>query len=435
VLENDGSNPDVLYLNFSEPVTPASLLGNQLLLMSAGAVDTVQLGIASFLNTANDSAFRVTLATGARRPFSGDRVRLVPGSKSGSITDQSANKPGDLNQSVLLAFKPGPTSMVSAYYRDGNADGFIDTVVVTFKRPVPASTFQMLNVKWTVSPLNFTTDTIALNTLNALNDSTYFIPVHGELLTPKRGRTSIGMELFATYTNFPDVPPRSIIVADSAAPALIDSAKLVYGSSPDSAFLTVTFSENIVQPGNLPFYGRSRTGGQYQFKLTFISMSGTVCTFRLDSIEGATYARTGDSLWINTDAAPPISDNLGNAQVNPLNHRVALVVNTKPPEWSCPVSKNPFVPGIGLNTEIGATPKAPIIDADQYSLKIGIFDIIGNQVITMPMQPKGIGWVFSWDGRNKNARIVGNGVYSAIITIYKNNRIITTKRVNVGVKR
>ena len=439
VLENDGSNPDVLYVTFSEPVTPASLTGNQILLMSAGATDTVALSIASFINTANDSVVTLTLAAGGKHPLAGDRVRLVPGSKGGIISDQSANTPSDLNQSVVLGFKPGPTSIVSAYYRDGNADGFIDTVVVSFKRPVPASSFQMLNVKWTLSLQNVKTDTIVLNTLKALNDSTYYIPVHGELLTPVRPRTSVGMELFATYTNFPDVPPRSTIVADSAAPVLVDSARLVYGASADSTLLTVTFSENVAQPGTHPFYLMSRTYGKYQAKLTPISMNGAVCVFRLDTIDAGTapYGHTGDSVWINTDTLPLVIDLIGNAQHNPLNHKVPLVVITQAPAWNFSVVPNPFIPGptSGNFTVISAFPNAPMVDADQYSLSISIFDIIGNQVITMPMQPSGKGWKCSWDHRNRNARLVGSGVYSAIITYLKNGGVSGTKRVSIGVQR
>jgi hypothetical protein len=436
VLENDGSNPDVLYLSFSEPVVPASLMGKQLLLMSAGGSDTVKLTVANDTNTANDSMFTATLSPADKRALAGDRLRLVPGSQGGAITDQSGNKPHDLNRSVVLGFKPGPTPIVSAWYRDGNADGFIDTVVVAFKRPVQASTFQTLDVKWTLSLQNVKTDAVAPNAVKAINDSTYSLPVHGELLTPKRGRTNVGMELFATYTNFPDVPPRSVVVTDSAAPTLIDSASLVYG---DSTVLTVTFSENVRQPGSRPFYLWSKKYNvQYQLKLAWISTNGNSCTFRVDSLEGGgvvPYAANGDLVWINTDAASPVSDMSGNVQHNPLNNRVVLHVTTPPPKWDVHISKNPFVPGTDAGPIISASPGSALIDADLYTLKIDIFDIIGNLVISKPMQLQSGVWSCPWDGRNKSGRAVGAGVYSGIITIYKNDTVNSTKRIRIGIKR
>jgi|GEM_PF-1518472 fibro-slime domain len=435
VLENDGTNPDILFLAFSEPVTPASLMGKQLLLMSAGSSDTVQLTVTDFANTANDSVYSITLSPAGKHPLAGDRLRLVPGSQGGTISDQNANRPHDLNRSVVLGFKPGPTSIVSAWYRDGNADGFIDTVAIAFKRPVQVSSVQMIVIKW-ISPSKI--DTVQLSTLKKLNDSTYFIPVHGESLIPKMVRTNIPMELLATYTDFPDVPPRSAILIDSAAPVLIDTAKLVYGNSPDSTFLTISFSENVRQPGNHPFYLLSKASGvQYQFRLTLISTNGNSYTFHVDAIEGGVvpYAGNGDLIWINTDSLPPVSDVNGCMQRNPLNRRVVLYVVMPPMNWDFPISKNPFVAGSAGGSEIGAVPRGPVIDADQYSLTIDIFDMIGNLVISSPMHPKVNGWSYTWDGRNRNSRTVGTGVYSAIIRIYKNNIANSTKRIRIGIKR
>jgi hypothetical protein len=175
----------------------------------------------------------------------------------------------------------------------------------------------------------------------------------------------------------------------------------------------------------------------YQFRLTWISTNGNSYTFHVDAIEGGvvSYAGNGDSIWINTDSLPPISDISGCAQSNPLNRRVALYVVMPALNWDFPISKNPFIAGSGGGSEIGAISRGPLIDADQYSLTIDIFDMIGNLVISSPMHPKGNGWFYTWDGRNRNSRIVGTGVYSAIIRIYKNNVAKSTKRVRIGVKR
>jgi fibro-slime domain len=436
VMENDGAGPDTLFATFSELVRQSSLAGNQLLLIKAGSIDTFSLSILQVISKTNDSTYTLqVVSSSGQQPKAGDRLKLLPGIRGGSILDLAGNAPGNANRSVVLGQRVGPAAIISAWYRDGNADGFIDTVAIVFKRPVQVSLLQMIVIKW-ISPSKI--DTVQLNTLKKLNDSTYFIPVHGEGLIPKMIRTNAPMELLTAYTDFPDVPPRSAIVVDSAGPVVIDTAKLVYANSPDSTFLTVPFSENVRQPGVHPFVAWSQKyGTQYQLRLTWISTNGNTYTFRVDAIEGGTvpYAGNGDSIWINTDSLPLVSDISGCAQRNPLNHRVVLHVTTQPPKWDVHISKNPFTPLTETGPEITVFSESPIVDADQYSLTIDIFDIIGNQVISRPMQPRGSGWFYTWDGRNRNSRTVGTGVYSAIIRIYKNNSANSTKRIRIGIKR
>jgi hypothetical protein len=435
VLENDGSNPDVLYLSFSEPVTPAALSGKQLLLMSAGATDTVQLATADYTNMANDSMFTITLLTSVKRPLAGDRLRLVPGSQGGAITDQSGNKPHDLNRSVVLGFRPGPTPIVSAYYLDANADGYLDRIIVGFKRPVQASDISSLTAQWKIRPA-YQYQTIAVDSIVKLNDSLYSLPLHGDAIRPVQPRTGVEMEIQAEYAAFPGII-RSLPVADSAGPVLLDPATLVYSNFPDSTILTVTFSENILSPGARPFVlWSNKNGAQYQLNLAPDTVNGVMYTFHVNP--GAPYAAGGDSIWISTGTSPLVSDTSGYAQRNPLNHRVILHVTTPPPKWDVHISKNPFTPGRGFSTIISDSSQTPIMDPDQYTVTISIFDVIGNLVITKSMDQKDksvANWTCSWDGRNKNGRAVGAGVYSGIITVNKNNAANSTKRIHIGIKR
>jgi hypothetical protein len=440
VLENDGPNPDILYLAFSEPIAPSSLMGKQLLLMSAGATDTVQLATADYTNMANDSMFTITLSTSVKRPLAGDRLRLVPGSQGGAITDQSGNKPHDLNRSVVLGFRPGPTPIVSAYYLDANADGYLDRIIVGFKRPVQASDISALTAQWKIQPA-YQYQTIAVDSIVKLNDSLYSLPLHGDAIRPVQPRTGVEMEIQAEYGAFPGII-RSDSVVDKAGPVVIDTAKLVYANSPDPSILTITFSENVRQPGSHPFYlWSNKYNARYQLKLTWLKTSGNTYTFSVDTLESpiVSYVANGDLIWINTDNLPPVSDTSGNEQRDSLNNRVVLHVIMPLPKWDVHISKNPFIPGTGVGPVINASPgSTALIDADQYSLTITIYDVIGNMVITKSMDQKDksvANWTYSWDGRNKNARVVGSGVYPAIIRIDKKNGESQTKRIRIGVKR
>ena len=197
------------------------------------------------------------------------------------------------------------------------------------------------------------------------------------------------------------------------------------------------FSENVRQPTGGAFYFQSTSGVRYQLDLTPLSINNNVCTLRVSGVQGGAvpYPANGDLLWINADSLPLVTDVSGCAQRNPLNRRVTLTVVMPPPNWDFPISKNPFTAGMDAGSEIGAMPRAPIIDADRYWLTISIYDVIGNLVLTTPMPPKGNGWTYLWDGRNRYARLMGSGVYSGLITIYKNNAAIQTKRIRIGVKR
>jgi hypothetical protein len=340
----------------------------------------------------------------------------------------------------VLGLRLGPTTIVNAWYRDANADGVIDNVIINFKRPVPSTSFKTITAKWDILP-SVVFDTVSLAALQKINDSSYSLPVHGEKAMPGRISTNVVMEISVDYVDFPDLPPRSALVADSAAPVLV-SAKLVYGNTlaADSSrfdILTASFSENVQPISSIhPFLLQSiKDGKRYQFRLTSLSSSNEMSTFRVDTIEAGVepYAARGDSMWIDVNAI--VSDVKGNIQINPFNHRVALDVVMKEPDWIVQAIPNPFSPKLGFFSEITAASKTPVMDADQYVLSITVFDVIGNMVITLPLKTKDRGWATTWDGRNKNGRSVSSGVYLGIVNILHNNALVVTKRIKIGVKR
>jgi len=253
--------------------------------------------------------------------------------------------------------------------------------------------------------------------------------------------TKASIFVLVDYMDFPDLPPPTALASDSAAPALV-SAKLVYGNSlaSDSSrfdVLTTVFSENVQPITNIhPFLVKSvKNGVPYQFRLSLLSANNELCSFRVDTIEAGTmpYASKGDSMWI--DIAALISDAQGNSQRNPLNRRVALDVVMKEPAWVFRIAPNPFTPAKGFAMEISAGSPTPILDADQYSLNLVIFDMIGNMVVSQALKPKDKGWAMEWNGCNHNGRMVGSGVYSGMIRVFHNKEQISTKRIRIGVKR
>jgi fibro-slime domain-containing protein len=440
VMENEGTGPDTLFVTFSEPILSATLTGKQLLLIKAASGDTIVLNIERTLAQANDSTYTIQATSSGAQPKAGDWLRLVPGGKGGTLSDPSANTPHDRNRAVQLGVRLGPTAILGAYYQDVNADGVIDRVTINFKRPVQPTAFKSITARWDILP-SVVFDTASLAGIVKLNDSSYGVPIHGEKAMPGKLSTKASIFVLVDYMDFPDLPPPTALASDSAAPALV-SAKLVYGNSlaSDSSrfdVLTTVFSENVQPITNIhPFLVKSvKNGVPYQFRLSLLSANNELCSFRVDTIEAGTmpYASKGDSMWI--DIAALISDAQGNSQRNPLNRRVALDVVMKEPAWVFRIAPNPFTPAKGFAMEISAGSPTPILDADQYSLNLVIFDMIGNMVVSQALKPKDKGWAMEWNGCNHNGRMVGSGVYSGMIRVFHNKEQISTKRIRIGVKR
>jgi hypothetical protein len=443
VLENDGMNPDVLFLTFSEPITAGSIVGRQLLLIKQGTTDTVALTITQILGQANDSTFTVQTASTDPKAIAGDRLRLIPGSAGGTLTDTKANKAHDLNRSVIIGFRPGAASIAAAWYLDMNADGILDNVVVRFTRKVDQSEIDFARIYR--DPKQFS---VSFSLATRLGDSTYRIPIGDTIAQLNDINTRGAMDLTIVYKAFPDIP-RVSRVADSAAP-VIKSARLMPGALTQSGTrgkdtLSVSFSEGVVQPGQTPFLLSTKAGGlQYAFTLTYAGATAGLYTYRfiVESINNPSvlYAMAGDTVWINPTAG--VSDSLLNPQANPKNRRVLLQVDWPRADWNIVIWRNPLYPDSSIGTEFGggkgtaiiARPTTPV-ELTQTRSRITIYDPVGNVLQSSPFTPFNGALRFGWRGENKNGRFVGAGAYLALIKITDAGGRVFTKTVRLGVRR
>ncbi|MBN1129540.1 MAG: hypothetical protein JXA71_11165, partial [Chitinispirillaceae bacterium] len=440
VLENDGSNPDVLYITFSEPLTIGTIVGRQLLLIPQGTTDTVALTITQILSQTNDSTFAVQIASTDPKARAGDRLRLIPGSAGGTLADRSSNKAHDLNRSVIIGFRPGAASIAGAWYRDANADGVIDQVVVRFKRKVEQSEVDTALIYRDLRQLK-----LPFSASTRINDSMYRISIAGML---NAINTRGPMELTVGYRALPGIR-RSTIVADSAAPVIV-SARLVPGAltaagTRGSDTLVVAFSEGVVRPGQSPFLLSAKKDGQrYSVTLAYIDTTPALYSYRfvVQSISNAAIPLplAGDTIWINPTAG--VSDSLGNPQANPANRRVLLQVDWPQAEWRIVISSNPFTHdapitaptfGGGKGTAIVLRPTTPV-DETRIRAWITIYDAVGNIVKTSDFAPFNGGLRMEWNGDNRNGRYVGTGAYLALIKAADGSSREFSRTVRLGVK-
>jgi hypothetical protein len=450
-----GAGTDTLYVSFSEPIVPASLIGASLILKKAG----VETPLTVSVQTAAANGLYRLVVTGAVAPAAGDSLRLQPG---GPITDSTAllNTAHLLNRPVPIAIKAVPATILSAKYLDRNADGNVDHVVIQFAKKVTLADCIIfldfgLGKLDTAAParLSFVTP----DSIVDVNTDAFFTG----LSVPK---TSGAMKAYASYISIPGEMVQGD-VADSAAPVLIDTARYYPGSpitettsNPDT--IVTLFSENIaaaIGASATPFTLYSVTAGAI-YSFTVATPFTTVqnrATFvvNTNSLNPAAVGvpRTGDSVWINPSGG--IAD-LANSlvQANPANRRVPLKVVLKP-SMRIAISMNPFsevtpviiadFPSItSLNKKGTAIILRPIGRMGNVSnileATATIYDGVGNTVVPKTPFTKNVTdniFQFFWNGCNTKGRAVGSGPYLAVLVYTDINGNTTHAHKRIGVKR
>jgi hypothetical protein len=282
-------------------------------------------------------------------------------------------------------------------------------------------------------------ETVLLDSIEKINDSTYRFPASGKTVAPENLLTNPGMDISIVYLNFEDAPVNSR-VADSAAPVAV-SAHIFPGALMTSGVrstdtLVVTLSEKVKESfGTEPFLFASKNGtGDYRFTLQFTGSQGASYRFLItsDNSGPANLFTKGDSLWINPSAQ--ISDLGGAIQENSLNHRVLLDIVWPPSIWRVTAGPNPFSPsGRNESITIKVTPTT-VVDMENVEVKCKIYDAVGNTVFSNPLQLHNKSFDGEWDGCNRKGRFVGKGTYSAVIWITDNGRK-TVEKLLIGVKK
>ena len=428
VLEKDKDEPDILYLTFSESVKPATLSGSQLLLIKEGTTDTLSVTIQMIQEFLNDSSFSVVFSINNNIILPGDKLRLLPGIKGGTISDLVDNNPHELNIPVVVNFKKGAAPIVKAWYKDTYPDGILDSLMVQFNRSVDISELDEITIQWAETLYKIKPDKFS-----KLSDSVISIPIQGTVVPKDKISTSGAMFLSQKYKSVSQA--RSSSVIDSAAPVLI-SAKLYRGEFTDDGSrkedtLHVTFSENCENKDERPFILSNSSSDQYKFVVSSIRSNGTQHIYLIKEIEPTSlYVSKGDSIWINKDAG--IGDNAGVAQRNELNRRVILDIIQPPTVWLSKIGPNPQkLPGT-IKIKVLAKKN---IDLSPYHAKILIYDALNNTVADAAMVNDGKAFNFNWDGHNLKGRAVGAGTYISILKVFENDHQIWTENRKIGIKR
>lgn len=441
VVENNSAVPDVLILSFSEAIVPSTLSGNQLLLIKG--TDTTKLSIDKVVSLESDSQMTVQLAAGSKRPQDGDKLRFVPGTAGGTVSDMNYNLPHLNNEPVVITLRKGPAGVSSAIYLDANADGYIDSVRVTFKRAVTLDEINLIKVVLHLDKL----DSIFIdqNSATLIGDSTIGFGINVKALSNKVN-TSMMIELPIVFSSKPTEPvlPK---VLDKAAPVIVSAkilpgAELNGGSGKLNDTLLAEMSEKLADPlGSEPFnFVTGSNGTRYSLRLRLVGSDNTTYRFIVESTNG-NIINSGDSICINHGAK--VSDLNGSIQENSNNRRVAIV--WPPAKWKISIGPNPFKPGEsmvpanlsdrgnGFGTVIRVKPTSSV-NINNVQVTCKIFDLLGNMLFEKKCSIQGDSYYAVWNGVNKNYRTVGAGTYKVVVTC--NDGIAKVVEItNVAVKR
>lgn len=450
VNERFTAGNDTMTVTFSERIDSATFNGAAFLLVKPGVGTPVVLTVVGTAASANGWV-RVTFSAadlGANGPEDGDSVRI---NAVGPIRDATrhVNPAHPQNTAVPVKVRRRPAPIVHSYYRDVDADGIVDSVVVNFARAVTADAISVIDVL-------FGGDTVAvLSNMLTTSGTTVRMSIEGLLGTQARNVTGGPMRLSVTYRDFLEL--YSDTASDSAAPVITAATyapAALNSGAPDT--LTVRWSESVTIAGNAtPLLFRNSGVGQYTMALEASgARSDTFIVRGIDSL--LSYPGSGDSVWINVVAR--VADG-ASEQDNPANRRVALTVKPKPYEldMTTKVGPNPFNPSrdrITINgtsyggTVIAVNPGADLSQVDgDVSLRgtVSIYDAVGTLVASYRgsaggnvelVRPDQTGTIyFVWNGRNHQDRLVGSGTYVALVSVKVSTGEEQSFRKPIGVIR
>lgn len=447
----DKSKDDTIFITFSENVE--GIEGKTLIISKRNDAKTIELEIKKAITHVGDTIKIVVKSLGDDSPLEGDSISIK---SSGSIVDGSKNHAHANNKPAIIRVKGVQPSISSAYYKDYNGDGKIDSITVIFNKKVKADSTTII-FNWNDGDA---TQELKKSKFNYGKDSlTLVVSVSG--MFKDRIKTAGAMSVEATYANFPGA--KSVWnVDDSAAPVIIEG--ILHPGSVDEDgtvhkdTLKVVFSENIesVELSNkgefFKFYHKKRP---YSMKLTkYREEANSTISFIVDSILisdeellsiGFNFPINQDSLRMATATKGIFADENGNYQIESANRLAPLKVMDSPSEVIVKVGPIPFVPQKGHPVKITVKPRAKMVENFTIYARVNIYDKMGNLLYSEGK------WndkddvrrmvEIDWDGFNRKGKKVEIGTYLAkinyILKTIDTDRTIASKTVDwkIGVRK
>jgi hypothetical protein len=427
LLERDGEGDDTITVTFSEAVSFDHLTGNVLLLRKKGTDYQVKVNA---IRGIVQGTFTTTLNVQcAQKIEEGDSLLIDP---SGVLDDLNGIKAHLKNKPVVITVKSAPPQLMSACYRDLNADGVIDRIDFTLNKEIAAKECEY-GVKWGSNK-----DESKIKGENAVVSSTdpktIQVAINGKEITGVDIATSGLMSVSVKHQKFGTT--NIVSASDSAGPVILKGLFKIGAESTDDT-LEVDFSESVESVPNDAFLLFSnKEHVQYSFACVEKKSNAgfTSKMFLVSEVRGVTEPGRNDSIWIRSDAG--VKDMGGNVQSNPSNKRALLNIGQIRFKYKIISGPNPFLPRISIVADNSDIPEKSrgkrgfLVKINLSGDKVGkvtavikgsfkIIDGLGNMIYTGPLL-KGINdelnnYYFLWEGVNSKGRLVGTGTYLAYL--------------------
>jgi hypothetical protein len=440
--------PDTMNISFSEFVQAQLVSGDAFTLIRGG----IPLNIIRAEQVSSTTLKVVVKNTGEEVcPKAGDSIKILVSSNGTSlVVDGENNSAHPANRPVVITLKEIAPAIDSAYYKDENADGTIDKVIIAFNKKVKIS-----NLSYVVDFRGVFTDTLHNDRATYYQNDTMKIALdlNKAIKSGVIGFTDGTMNVVVLDSQFKG----TLITkpaADRAAP-VVKTADYYQGrltedktQLPDT--LKIQFSENIkndeLKSGDPFEFLQTSKGNLYYVSLVKISLVNNLYMFRVVPLskemltQNVQWASTGDSVRIHTDGATgPFADIQNNYQLNQSNIRVKMVVHEVPVDLDIRMGPNPFIPGNGSYVKIMVKPEVLRQQDVNVQTTVTILDNLGSMVFSSVDSVKDdITLEIKWDGTNRNGRYVGTGTYAVYIKaidLTKNNRKIAPALKKLAVDR
>jgi hypothetical protein len=418
LIERVGDGNDTLYISFTESVIADVAIGNSLTLIKNGG--KIQLGVIDAIPQ-NEQTIKVVVADlKENKPVEGDSLKIA---SAGPIVDRSKNHAHPENRPVVISLRRTPAEIVSAEYRDRNADGVIDSVTITFnKKTDPAQIAVRLIWEKDSALRSFSATELQAVDGDSGKTVSMVIPDGWFGNAKVNDMTSGDMVVKVTFISFTGDNVRNKTVIDKAAPVLTE-VRYCFGSTlnavkmPDTVRFTLSESATIERTDTGPLLFIN-DGGSYNVAMNYAK--GIIDTYEYIVISSVDAAGTtilpilNDSAWINA-GRNIVTDIYGNTQLNPANKRVRLKLEVVS-ALDLLIGPNPYNATGAQPCYLQVKPTMGIELIEGIKASAVIYDKVGNKVKEFPLVSESARKIidFKWDGTNMHGRNVGSGTYLCI---------------------
>ncbi|MBN1983136.1 MAG: VWA domain-containing protein [Chitinivibrionales bacterium] len=464
------NSQDILSVYFSEKVQPVTQKVPFYFIKTSAATQ-YEAELANLSQKDSSATFKIVALKPVSAIDEGDSI-FINWTQQRNVQDaRDNNQSNKSNVKRLLAVTKvkNVVTVEKAAYFDANANGFIDSMTVTFNRPIDPGDCLALASALVLADHRKLSITAAVVRENSVILKVDQKAVECNTAVTSADKVSIAKDVFLPSGMC--IPAVTVPVADSMAPVIMKAfVQRTYSLQTGlySDLLYVTFSETVgAISQKTPFWFYSMSAKKdYNSQMNCLNQQDNTARFAVEKVMGVDNIMEGDSIAIRWDIGMNVCDLNEKNQDNPINIRRELTIDAqvelsliasivdKAGTMRLPSSMLtlPGVKEVIPNTDgvykgmglifVEAVPRANVSNSFTLKGRLTLMDGLGNVIF----KDREMGYdstqqrlIYLWDGHNSNQRSVSIGTYLAIAQaqiIHKKSQQVIKKTLRgfVGVR-